>query len=83
SFFWFLLSRGGPLFITAQIMTACDSLSLKGGIKSPSKPHNSYSYAQKMYAAILYESGKFQNLEKTSWARMNIGHFWGNPSVSQ
>ncbi|KAG2358107.1 hypothetical protein BDR07DRAFT_1418586 [Suillus spraguei] len=65
-------------------MDACDSVELDGTNKLSTDERGSYSYAQKMRAAVTYAFGRLQGLGNLLWheSELHSGQMLGNPSVS-
>ncbi|KAK7006110.1 hypothetical protein R3P38DRAFT_2555486 [Favolaschia claudopus] len=71
-----------PALIVAWIMSRCDSKDAQGRVIPTAQIRQSYSYAQKMRAAMTHAFGHNHRLGKAKWHKDDRGTWKGNPSVS-
>ncbi|KAK7006123.1 hypothetical protein R3P38DRAFT_2555618 [Favolaschia claudopus] len=71
-----------PALIVAWIMSRCDSKDAQGRVIPTAQIRQSYSYAQKMRAAMTHAFGHNHGLGKAKWHKDDRGIWKGNPSVS-
>jgi hypothetical protein len=68
-----------PVFFISR----CDEILLDGSRRPATDERNTYSYAQKMRAAMTYAFGRLHGLGTMSWHESgSSGRMVGNPSVS-
>jgi hypothetical protein len=69
--------------VLAESFISCDDVYPDGSEKPPNVTRASYSYAQKMRAALTYGFGRIGKCGNTPWFLSDKGEWRGNPSISE